>query len=117
MFFYVKSCRKAVKVEKDTAATTIGSANGVEDTEPANAPDVTESTEAVSEPAEQETTDTVMETPKEAKTELEEAKSESDNPLTNVEIQIADVMNGTGMFTFVRFRLHFVNIRDCMFIR
>lgn len=74
----------------------IGSANGVEDTEPADAPDVTESTDAVSEPAEQETTDTVMETPQEAKTELEEAKSESDNPLMNVEIRIADVMNGTG---------------------
>ncbi len=74
----------------------IGSANGVEDTEPADAPDVTESTEAVSEPAEQEITDTVMETPQEAKTELEEAKSESDNPLMNVEIRIADVMNGTG---------------------
>lgn len=72
----------------------IGSANGGEAAEPANTPDVTESTEAVSEPIKQETTDTVIKTPQEAKTEPEEAKPESDNPLMNVEIRIADVMNG-----------------------
>lgn len=72
----------------------IGSVNGGEDAEPANAPDITESTEAVFNPAEQETTDTVMETPQVAKTEPEEAKPESDNPLINAEIRIADVMNG-----------------------
>lgn len=72
-----------------------GSANGGETAEPANAPDATESTEAVFKPAEQETTDTVMETLQEAKTEPEEAKPESDNPLMNAEIRTADVMNGT----------------------
>ena len=71
-----------------------GSVNGGEGAESANAPDVTESTEAILEPIKQETTDTVMETPQEAKTEPEEAKPENDNPLMNVEIRIADVMNG-----------------------
>ena len=45
--------------------------------------------------AEQEIYTTELETPQEAKTELEEAKPESDNPLMNAKIQIADVMNGT----------------------
>lgn len=74
----------------------IGFVNGGgEDAEPANAPDATESAEAVSERAEWETSDTVTETSQEAKTEPEEAKPESDNPLMNAEIRTADVMNGT----------------------
>lgn len=72
----------------------IGSVNG-EEVETANTPNVTESTEAVFELAEQEIYTTEPETPQEAKTELEEAKTESDNPLMNAKIQIADVMNGT----------------------
>ena len=72
----------------------IGSVNG-EEVETANTPNVTESTEAVLRSAEQEIYTTELETPQEAKTELEEAKPESDNPLMNAKIQIADVMNGT----------------------
>ena len=72
----------------------IGSVNG-EEVETANTPNVTESTEAVFELAEQEIYTTEPETSQEAKTELEEAKPESDNPLMNAKIQIADVMNGT----------------------
>lgn len=73
----------------------IGSTNGGENAEPANAPEAIESLEAVFEPAEQEITTTKPETLQEAKTEPEEAKPESDNPLMNAKIQIADVMNGT----------------------
>ena len=72
----------------------IGSVNG-EEVETANTPNVTESTEAVFELAEQEIYTTEPETSQEAKTELEEVKTESDNPLMNAKIQIADVMNGT----------------------
>lgn len=72
----------------------IGSVNG-EEVETANTPNATESTEAVFELAEQEIYTTEPETSQEAKTELEEAKTESDNPLMNAKIQIADVMNGT----------------------
>ncbi len=72
----------------------IGSVNG-EEVETANTPNVTESTEAVLRSAEQEIYTTELETPQEAKTALEEAKPESDNPLMNAKIQIADVMNGT----------------------
>ena len=72
----------------------IGSVNG-EEVETANTPNVTESKEAVLRSPEQEIYTTELETPQEAKTELEEAKPESDNPLMNAKIQIADVMNGT----------------------
>ena len=72
----------------------IGSVNR-EEVETANTPNVTESTEAVLRSAEQEIHTTEPETSQEAKTELEEAKPESDNPLMNAKIQIADVMNGT----------------------
>ncbi len=72
----------------------IGSVNG-EEVETANTPNVTESTEAVLRSAEQEIYTIEPETSQEAKTELEEAKPESDNPLMNAKIQIADVMNGT----------------------
>ena len=72
----------------------IGSVNG-EEVETANTPNVTESTEAVLRSAEQEIYTTELETLQEAKTEPEEAKPESDNPLMNAKIQIADVMNGT----------------------
>lgn len=72
----------------------IGSVNG-EEAETANAPNVTESTEEVLRTAEQEIYTTGLEMSQEAKTELEEAKTESDNPLMNAKIQIADVMNGT----------------------
>lgn len=73
----------------------IGSTNGGEKAEPANAPEAIESLEAVFEPAEQEITTTKPETLQEAKTEPEEAKPESDNPLLNAEIQIGDVLDGT----------------------
>ena len=73
----------------------VGSQNGGKNAEQANAPEVIESLEAVFEPAEQEITTTKPETLQEAKTELKEAKPESDNPLMNAEIQIGDVLNGT----------------------
>lgn len=73
----------------------IGSTNGGENAEPANAPEAIESPEAVFEPAEQEITTTKSKTLQEAKTEPEEAKPESDNPLLNAEIQIGDVLDGT----------------------
>lgn len=73
----------------------IGSTNGGENAEPANAPEAIESPEAVFEPAEQEITTTKPKTLQEAKTEPEEAKPESDNPLLNAEIQIGDVLDGT----------------------
>ena len=73
----------------------IGSTNGGENAEPANAPEAIESPEAVFEPAEQVITTTKPETFQEAKTEPEEAKQESDNPLMNAEIQIGDVLDGT----------------------
>lgn len=72
-----------------------GSQNGGENAEPANAPEAIESPEAVFEPAKQEILTTKPETLQEAKTEPEEAKPESDNPLMNAEIQIGDVLNGT----------------------
>lgn len=73
----------------------IGSTNGGENAEPANAPEAIESLEAVFEQPEQEITTTKPETLQEAKTEPEEAKPESDNPLLNAEIQIGDVLDGT----------------------
>lgn len=74
----------------------IGSANEREDAEQANTPNVTESQEVVSEHVKQESLKEEPETLQEAIKEPEEAKPESSNPLMNVEVQIADVMNGTN---------------------